>query len=79
MNWINSNIRVDERVTDGRSCRIRRLLFEDGLVLLALSEKRLQHALDQFIVACNQAIGVARWPRGPFSPKRVSISSHFAL
>jgi len=32
-----------------------RMLFADDLVLLVSSHQDLQHALDQFSVACNQA------------------------
>ena len=48
MNWIDSHSRVDEGVTVG-SCMI-------NLLLLASSEQDLQHALDQFSAACDQAV-----------------------
>jgi len=54
MNWIDSHSRVDEGVTVG-SYRINRLLFADGLVLLASSQQSRQHALDRFSGACDRA------------------------
>ena len=48
MNQIGSHRQVDEGVTV-RSCRIKHL------VLLSSSEQSLQHALDWFSAACNQA------------------------
>jgi len=44
MNWMDSPGRIDESVTDG-SFRINRLLFADDLVMLASSERGLQHEL----------------------------------
>jgi len=44
MHWIDSDSRIDGGVTVS-SCRINRLLFEDGLVLRVSSERSLQHAL----------------------------------
>ena len=46
--------RIDECVTIGR-CKIGRLLYEDDLVLLASSERGLQHALNGFAAACDIA------------------------
>jgi len=37
------------------SCRINCLLFLNDLVLLASSEQGVQHVLDRFSAACNQA------------------------
>jgi len=54
MNWIDSHSRVEEGVTSV-SCRMNRLLFADGLVLLASSQQGLQHALDRFSAACDRA------------------------
>ena len=42
---------TDERVTIER-CKIRRLLFEDDLVLLASFESGLQYAVNGFTAAC---------------------------
>jgi len=54
MNWIDSHSRVEEGVTSV-SCRMNRLRFADGLVLLASSQQGLQHALDRFSAACDRA------------------------
>ena len=45
---------TDECVTIGR-CKISRLLFADDLVLLASSESGRQHALNDFVAACDIA------------------------
>ena len=54
MNWMNKLSRTDECVTIGR-CKISRLLFADGLVLLASSESGLELALNGFASACDIA------------------------
>ena len=54
MNWMSKLSQTDECVTIGR-CKISRLLFADDLVLLALSESGLQHALNGFAAACDIA------------------------
>jgi len=54
MNWIDSHSLVNEGVAIG-SYRINRLLLADGLLLLAPSEKSLQHALDRFSASCDRA------------------------
>jgi len=51
MNWIESNSWVNESVTLG-SCRINHLLFDSTACIFW---NGLQHALDQFSVACDQA------------------------
>jgi len=53
MNWIDSRCWVEEGLTAG-SCRIKRLLFADDLVLLAPSQQGLQHALNRFSAACGR-------------------------
>ena len=55
MKSIDSRNRLDEGVTVG-SYRINSLLFADDLVLLAFSEQSLQHALNRFSAACDQAV-----------------------
>ena len=50
--------RIDRRVNEGvsiGSCMIHRMLFANGLVLLASSEQGLQNALDRFSAAWDQA------------------------
>jgi len=54
MNWIDSHSRVEEGVTFV-SCRSNRLLFADDLVLLVSFQQGLQHMLDRFSAACDQA------------------------
>jgi len=54
MNWIYSHSRVDEGVTVG-SCRINRLLLRTIWCCLHLLSKGLQHVLDRFSAACDQA------------------------
>jgi len=69
MNWTDIHSRVDERVTIG-SCRINRLLFADDLALLTSFQQCIQHALDRFSAACDQANFTAdesRWIRSPSS------------
>jgi len=55
MNWITSHSQVDEDVIVG-SRRINCLLFVDDLVLLLLasSQRGVQHALDRFAATCDK-------------------------
>ena len=52
MNWMDKLSRTDECITIGR-CKISRLLFTDGLFLLASSESGLRRALNGFTAACD--------------------------
>jgi len=52
--WIDSHSRVGKSVNVG-SCRINRLLLADDLVLLASSYQVIQHMLERFAIARNQA------------------------
>ena len=54
INSMDKLSRTNECVTIGR-CKIGRLLFGDNFVLLAFSEKGLQHALNGFAAACDIA------------------------
>jgi len=53
MNWLESHNRVGESVIV-KSCTINRLLFADDLLLLATSERGLQHTLGRFSAVCDQ-------------------------
>ena len=44
--------RTDQCVTIGR-CKISRLLFASGLLLLASSESVLHYELNEFVAACD--------------------------
>ena len=52
MNWIDKCSQADECATI-RNCKISRLLFADGLVLLSLTESALQRALNSFADPCD--------------------------
>ena len=54
MNWMDKLSRTNECITIGR-CKISRVLFADGLVLLASSESSLQQALNGFAATCDIA------------------------
>ena len=54
MNWIDRCSQTSECVKIG-NFKINRLLFADDLVLLADSKVGLQHALDGFAAACDNA------------------------
>ena len=54
MNWIDKCSQADECATIG-NCKISRLLFADGLVLLSSTESGLQRALNSFADAYNTA------------------------
>ena len=53
VNWIDSHYRVYGCVTAG-SCRINRLVFAGDLVLIASSQRALQHVLDTFSATCDR-------------------------
>ena len=62
---VDSQIWVNVDVTIG-SIRIKHLVFEKDLVLLASLEQHLQHALHPFAGACDQAgmkIRLVVWPQ----------------
>ena len=54
MNWVENDIWVND-VGIVRRYMINRLLFDDNLVLLASSEQGLQHALQRFSAAWDEA------------------------
>ena len=54
MNWIDKCSQADECATIGK-CKISRLLFADGLLLLSSAESVHQRALNSFADACNTA------------------------
>ena len=54
MNWIDKCSQADECATI-ENCKISRLLFADGLVLLSSIKSGLQGALNSFADACNTA------------------------
>jgi len=68
MNWIDNNSQVDESAIVGNR-KINCLLFVVDLVLFVSSEVGLQHALDLFSAACDQAKLALKRPTYYFPPE----------